>query len=471
MLSIGIPVLLAFGSSFQETERPSVPTEGSAAVTTAQAREAGGPPVEDARTTSTGAAQTPDERRQARRISAWRKREAAPTPVGEVSWFEGSIDEAIEEGHRRGALTLVSFWSEGCYTCEQVARESFCAEEVLAELSAMVSVQVNATTRSGRRQANRRGIQGFPTLLIIGPEGEPLDSHEGYLSPTEFGERLRLLRAGARPIPALQLRVAEQPRQLELRFELIERLMPFGEGVELKAQREAIEALVDAGEGFDPASLDSRYALGLRLRSVGLWQAGSAQLELIRKQDPEGRTVAGGMMILRSLRRELRPSRVPSTDLAPLESFIRKQTLPELIFEGRLILYSLRSRTANRSSDLEVRRAGRSLARMDARKLWEVTPDHQRAELGTRIAGDFYMDGSELSPDDLQFALELARAAMAIRPEAPVPVDVLACLLHLAGRPQEALERIAQGELLDPRDPIWEYRRREFSSADLSGGR
>ena len=247
--------------------------------------------------------------------------------------------------------------------------------------------------------------------------------------------------------------------------------MPFGEGVELKAQREAIEALVDAGEGFDPASLDSRYALGLRLRSVGLWQAGSAQLELIRKQDPEGRTVAGGMMILRSLRRELRPSRVPSTDLAPLESFIRKQTLPELIFEGRLILYSLRSRAANRSSDLEVRRAGRSLARMDARKLWEVTPDHQRAELGTRIAGDFYMDGSELSPDDLQFALELARAAMAIRPEAPVPVDVLACLLHLAGRPQEALERIAQGELLDPRDPIWEYRRREFSSADLSGGR
>jgi thiol-disulfide isomerase/thioredoxin len=393
------------------------------------------------------------------------RRATAQAPEGHVAWFPGTFEDALAEARQRSTLTLVDFWAPWCGSCDRLARESFCDAAVLAELEPLVCVEVDASHGDGRELARRFELRGVPTLLVFSSAGAPHDALQGYLTPEELVGELRRIRAGREVIPDLRRCVAEAPADLAVRFALLEKLAPFGVRDEVREQRAAIEALVEAGQGYDPRSVESRYRLAEALRGARMRQAAEAQWDAIEAQDPGCITLPAQRVRLERLGRRLHHARDPREDLASLEAFVRSSPHAELRFEGWQRLYSLRSRMANRSHDPELRGEGRALARADARTLWSVTPVEHRAEVGGRLAWDFHHDGDGLDAADLSFALEVAALAAAAAGEDPGALDAWACLLHRAGRDAEALELVSRCEVLEPKSDLWARRRAEFGAA------
>jgi thioredoxin-related protein len=71
-------------------------------------------------------------------------------------------------------------------------KTTFKDPQVVDRLNELVAVKVNAEDGSerdgysGRDLAARYGVSGYPTLMVLSPDGRVLARRSGYLSATEF---------------------------------------------------------------------------------------------------------------------------------------------------------------------------------------------------------------------------------------------------------------------------------------------
>jgi thioredoxin-related protein len=59
-----------------------------------------------------------------------------------------------------------------------------------------VAVRYDADAGEGSALAQRYGVRGFPTFVLVDPGGRELDRFSGYRTPEEFVARLRGGRRG-----------------------------------------------------------------------------------------------------------------------------------------------------------------------------------------------------------------------------------------------------------------------------------
>jgi uncharacterized protein YyaL (SSP411 family) len=129
---------------------------------------------------------------------------AAAAAAADVPWLT-SLEEAQAQARRENKLVFVNFTgSDWCPPCIRMKKEVFPSAEFQAfARSNLVLVELDFPQRRSLpaaqqayndRLAKQHGIEGFPTLLILTPDGKKAGGHVGFRPGKGLLADLRKLR-------------------------------------------------------------------------------------------------------------------------------------------------------------------------------------------------------------------------------------------------------------------------------------
>jgi len=239
-----------------------------------------------------------------------------------IAWH-ASLKEALDAAEKSGKMVMLSQHTEWCHWCQELARTTWPAKEVIAKSAEFECARVDPEKEP---LDDRYKAEAFPTILFLTPEGEIADVIEGYLPPEEFVKAMDGAKEGAKrlaEIRELEKKLAETPddralaarlarlqlqagrtkRGLELLKPLYEALteldepmrgevaLDYGAALVLDAQFETAEGVLKQFVAEFPEhkrAIEGRVVLGVALANLGKLQEAREQWQKVVDADPEG---------------------------------------------------------------------------------------------------------------------------------------------------------------------------------------
>jgi thioredoxin-like negative regulator of GroEL len=113
-----------------------------------------------------------------------------------------TLDHAWQTAVVRKRPMLVMFSTEGCHFCTKMLAETYSQPEVRRMLREHVEA-VKVDAREYPAIVERLGIRGYPTTLLVSPDGSVLDAIEGFATAKAFTGRIApLLKSSGYPAGA-----------------------------------------------------------------------------------------------------------------------------------------------------------------------------------------------------------------------------------------------------------------------------
>jgi len=109
-----------------------------------------------------------------------------------IAWHQ-SLSEALAEAKQRKTLIVVDAYADWCHWCKKMDEDTFTNAEVQHRMKDFVPVRINTDTDP--EVAQRYGVTGLPTTLVLDATGKVQVSQSGYLSPQDY---LQLLAQAAK---------------------------------------------------------------------------------------------------------------------------------------------------------------------------------------------------------------------------------------------------------------------------------
>ena len=120
---------------------------------------------------------------------------AACRPDTSGLWFSGDLEAARAEAGTRDTMVMIEFYADWCNWCRRLDADTFSVPEVRHELARFVPIKVNGD-KGGAELAASFGVDSYPTLIFLDPDGNEMDRILGYLPPDRFLRRVRRIRTG-----------------------------------------------------------------------------------------------------------------------------------------------------------------------------------------------------------------------------------------------------------------------------------
>jgi len=137
---------------------------------------------------------------------------AQHTPGGKTRPQRIFSETSIEKGWQRASQLrqpmLVMFTSDHCRYCKKMLAETY-AHPAIEQLLAANTQTVLAHASDYQGLIKKLGIRGYPSSVLIAPNGDVIDFMQGFVPPKDFALRVSpLLKA-----QAAQNRAAKLPRR------------------------------------------------------------------------------------------------------------------------------------------------------------------------------------------------------------------------------------------------------------------
>lgn len=100
-----------------------------------------------------------------------------------------TVEEAWKVAMEKKKPLLVMFTSNNCSFCKKMIADTYSNQHVKDLLRGKTET-VMAHSDHYASLIKKLGIRGYPSSLLISPEGEVLDFMEGYVAPQEFAKRV-----------------------------------------------------------------------------------------------------------------------------------------------------------------------------------------------------------------------------------------------------------------------------------------
>jgi len=119
-----------------------------------------------------------EERKANDRFAADRTAPRAKTPLA----FRHDVDQALADAKAAGKRVFLDFETTWCGPCKQMDQMVYTAQAVVtaAATADLICIKVDGDER--RDLVKRFGVEAYPTLLVLSPEGEVLRREVGYRS-------------------------------------------------------------------------------------------------------------------------------------------------------------------------------------------------------------------------------------------------------------------------------------------------
>ena len=349
------------------------------------------------------------------------------------TWFEADLEAAQTIAAERDTVVMIEFYTDWCNWCRRLEADTFSVPAVRDQLEKIVPLKLNAE-KNGAELARRFGVDSYPTMIFLDPEGHEMDRILGYLPPDKFLARVERIQSGDTFLACLR-QLEEDPGDVDAIMRsvggLLERSDPEGAISRIEAFHQATEgnelALCRKLMFTARGELHTRvYQRAAKLYHSG-WDrsfdvpdtAGTAHLNSLVAEGIEELPSGDQAVLLRRARYE---DAADLLEIPDLEGGSAEALLSAADFAFRNGHYDL---------------AAALYLRWDATNGQEAEP-----KLLNDIAWRLYLSRLELPS-----AIDIAQRSYAAEPD-PETADTLARLLYVTGSVKEAinLEELAARE-------------------------
>lgn len=132
--------------------------------------------------------------------------EVAPsqsTDSAQIPWFDGDVEEAFEAARASGKPVYLYWSAQWCPYCAQVQATIFKRREFIERSSLFVPVYLDGDTEQAQAQGDRFGVLGYPTMIVLAPDGTEITRIAGGLDIGLYARVLDSALSAARPVRAL----------------------------------------------------------------------------------------------------------------------------------------------------------------------------------------------------------------------------------------------------------------------------
>jgi thiol-disulfide isomerase/thioredoxin len=91
----------------------------------------------------------------------------------------------------RSGNTAYVFTASWCHYCQKLKANTLPNPQVQAELASLNWQQIDPDVGSGRQLAQRYGVRGYPTTVVVNPSGGVVKVIDGYREPGDYLSQLR----------------------------------------------------------------------------------------------------------------------------------------------------------------------------------------------------------------------------------------------------------------------------------------
>ena len=102
-----------------------------------------------------------------------------------IGW-QDDVPKALAESKETGKPVMLTFWQEGCPSCEKLDAKTFTDEEVQAHLRWVIPVSVDINSAKGKELAKKYTVYATPKVVFVNAEGERLRSVLGYVNAEDM---------------------------------------------------------------------------------------------------------------------------------------------------------------------------------------------------------------------------------------------------------------------------------------------
>jgi len=148
---------------------------------------------------------------------------AAPSYAGEgdagVKWTDSSWETVLTQAKEQNKYVFVDFYTTWCGPCKRLDKITYQDAKVIDFLNSTVPVKLDAE-KEGEELAHEYRVAFYPTLIVIGPDGEEVDRHLGYLDPEQFLNVIEGYTKGIGTVAALEQKLGDNPDDIEILHDL-----------------------------------------------------------------------------------------------------------------------------------------------------------------------------------------------------------------------------------------------------------
>jgi len=128
---------------------------------------------------------------------------SASTPPG-IAWRQAANDadiaKALEQAQAQKKPVLLYWGAQWCPPCNQLKATLFNRADFIERTRAFVPVYVDGDSPGAQALGTRFKVRGYPTLLLLSPQGQEWTRLPGEANPREVLQVLQLGLAGKRPV-------------------------------------------------------------------------------------------------------------------------------------------------------------------------------------------------------------------------------------------------------------------------------
>ncbi|MGB0589471.1 MAG: thioredoxin family protein [Myxococcota bacterium] len=151
---------------------------------------------------------------------------ASPS-IASVSWFKGTVAEAITAGQRDLRPTLLYFTADWCPACQTLEKELLGTDDGRTATARHRAVKIDVDAAGGEALVARYVVLSYPSALVLDKGGTELGRVVGFDGKEAWTRSLSAVTASAESLQALEGAVKRTPEapqaQLALGRALLER--------------------------------------------------------------------------------------------------------------------------------------------------------------------------------------------------------------------------------------------------------
>lgn len=117
---------------------------------------------------------------------------SAPLQQSSRLFAHKSIDQAWKAAVKGKKPLLVMFTSDSCVYCKKMLKETY-RHPSIQKLLVGNTESVLAHANQYRDLVKKLGVRGYPTTMLVSPEGKVLDFVPGFVEPKAFAQRIHPL--------------------------------------------------------------------------------------------------------------------------------------------------------------------------------------------------------------------------------------------------------------------------------------
>jgi len=136
----------------------------------------------------------------------------SPTQVAHASaiaWREGDVDDALAEAKELGKPVILYWGAVWCPPCNQMKATLFKDAGFIAETENFVPVYLDGDTDGAQRWGERFGISGYPTVIVLSPDGTEITRISSATMASELPDLLRVAAGRTTSVEALLAKAAD----------------------------------------------------------------------------------------------------------------------------------------------------------------------------------------------------------------------------------------------------------------------